>query len=412
MEPSAAAARPARKGATKRSDEARAVLSRLQAGIANGEYGGDSQRNIQGEYVALRLRTHVAAVRGGTRCRVCWLHPSNCMCTRLRISRAVVPRGVEVALLFHHNEVGSVSNTGKLLLASGVAVGFVAGLRRADARLLPGKELLNLGDEDDFRDYLAARAGRVAVLYPSEGAVDAARLRWHLAARRALDASGRACAEAGARAARGLGGHSGGGGGGGGGESGPAPPAGAVARAGAVQNAQNVLRADVQRLAARLQGLVTRSARLLLAPGGPPCAVLEPGPNADTAAAAVVVLDGTYRQARYLNRMGELAGCPRVCVTPTAASDLAPVRNQGAVRAEAGRTSTMEAVGLLLEGIDGSCAAHAGAWRSTLRLMVDSARLQRGRSSVYAEGTAPATAPATAQAAVEAGAETGAGGVA
>jgi hypothetical protein len=39
---------------------------------------------------------------------------------------------VQVRLLFHHGEVGSLSNTGKLLLITNTAYGYIDGLRWGD----------------------------------------------------------------------------------------------------------------------------------------------------------------------------------------------------------------------------------------------------------------------------------------
>ena len=130
----------------------------------------------------------------------------------------------------------------------------------------------------------------------------------------------------------------------------------------------------------------------------------------------VVVLDGTYRQARQMNsRIGH--GLARIKIAPERlrsrvhpspsstedgsggdarhgapnhdpgtlpASDLAPLRQQGPARLALGRSSTREAIGLLFAAIDPSWSPEATAqWRHGLRFLVDAAQLQRGRPAVY-----------------------------
>lgn len=99
----------------------------------------------------------------------------------------------------------------------------------------------------------------------------------------------------------------------------------------------------------------------------------------------VVVLDSTYRQARQLNRNSIPSWMQRIKITPRGRSKFAPLRNGGDLRAEAGRTSTFEAVAMLLEALEPGFldVGHAAAWGLTLELMVDVAKRQRGLPSVY-----------------------------
>ena len=111
----------------------------------------------------------------------------------------------------------------------------------------------------------------------------------------------------------------------------------------------------------------------------------------------VVVLDGTYRQARLLNRKHVPAWVPRLKITPAGRSRFAPLRDGGDHRAEIGRTSTVEAVAHLLEALDPgfAVAGHTAGWGMALEYMVDAAKRQRGLAIAY--GTAhrpPRTSPA------------------
>ena len=71
--------KPAKPG-KKRSAEAVAALGRLNEARERGDV---AEHDIQAEYVALRLRTHVVAVENGVRCQQCWLHPQTCICRKV-----------------------------------------------------------------------------------------------------------------------------------------------------------------------------------------------------------------------------------------------------------------------------------------------------------------------------------------
>lgn len=99
----------------------------------------------------------------------------------------------------------------------------------------------------------------------------------------------------------------------------------------------------------------------------------------------VVVLDGTYRHARLLNRKHIPPWLPRIKISACERSRFMPLRNGGDARAEMGRTSTLEAVAQCLSDVDPEFGRHQHLqrWRSELEFMVDEVRRQRGRPTAY-----------------------------
>jgi hypothetical protein len=87
--------------------------------------------------------------------------------------------------------------------------------------------------------------------------------------------------------------------------------------------------------------------------------------------------DGTYRQARLLNRIPILSKFTRVRINPTAPSEFDSLRTQSKLREEVSRTSTIEAVAALLHTYEGhiwclrAMATRSASWSTMCGYNVD-----------------------------------------
>jgi DTW domain-containing protein YfiP len=296
--------------------------------------------------VRLAIAWHHRTVIDGIRCRDCWFQPRNCMCSLakewLQVTTPTAQRPIQFLMLFHSREVGNLSSTGKLVVAGGLGTGFVNGwVHPSSAGMTPinvdpdQSATIGLTGDVGFATALeeAARRGPVAVLYPADDAVEVTSF-YNLCRHRN----------------------------------------GTTVNLDATTGIASTTCSDVLEQA-KLEILASNSTATVAQLDVQPCDMLT-----------VVVLDGTYRQARLLNRLPILSKFTRVRINPTCPSEFDSLRTQSKLREEVGRTSTIEAVAALLQayepnawGTDGACEQ----WRQALRFMVDNVRLQRGLPSCY-----------------------------
>jgi hypothetical protein len=229
-------------------------------------------------------------------------------------------------MLFHSREVGNLSSTGKLVVAGGLGTGFVNGWVDDPDQ----SHTIGLRGDVGFATALddAARLGPVAVLYPADDAVE-------------------------------------------------------------VTHFHNLCRPNIENLARP----TCRNSTAIEEPLDVNVNVNVNATSCDdirmlTLTLTVVVLDGTYRQARLLNRLAILSKFTRVRINPTGStkSEFDSLRTQSKLRQDLGRTSTIEAVAALLQTYEPTAwGTHAVCeqWQQALRFMVDNVRLQRGLPSCY-----------------------------
>lgn len=76
-----------------------------------------------------KLRRAFSGTHSHHKCRVCWHAIRTCVCTQfgqtLTTPRCVAVGGVDLVVLFHHEEVGRASNTAKLAVQYGGAKAYV-----------------------------------------------------------------------------------------------------------------------------------------------------------------------------------------------------------------------------------------------------------------------------------------------
>jgi hypothetical protein len=306
---------------------------------------------------------------------------------------------IELVVLFHYEEVGRASNTAKLAVYYGGAVGYIAGLR--DSHIASGTVLADsippgLGTEDAFMKATAA-PGRRFVLFPSADAVSVDEALWSPA--RAADGDD-GCLQpstaGGARLAALEGEH----------RAALAAVASISVRlwqlnaaVAAAEEVATVRLGHQERPAAApphsttaVQTDLTRRLLELTDPAGSCTPGSRADGGSDGAAATFIVLDGTYRQAKHLNARVVPPRYPRVKIQP-AGSSLYRSRRLSAQRALDGRISTIEALLALVLSVDpgfelgGDPTTHQ-AWRHSLRCMVDAVKLQRGQPAAFHFGEA------------------------
>jgi DTW domain-containing protein YfiP len=286
--------------------------------------------------VRLAIAWHHRTVIDGIRCRDCWFNPRNCMCSLAKEWLQVYPtaqRPIQFLMLFHSREVGNLSSTGKLVVAGGLGAGFVNGWLNPSSADTPinvdpdESATIGLAGDVGFATALedATRLGPVAVLYPADDAVEVTSF-YNLCRHR---------------------------------------------------NGSTVNLDGNTGIASTTCSDALEQAKI---------EILASNSTQSRDMLTVVVLDGTYRQARLLNRLPILSKFTRVRINPTCPSEFDSLRTQSKLREEVGRTSTIEAVAALLQtyeptawGTDGACEQ----WQQALRFMVDNVRLQRGLPSCY-----------------------------
>jgi DTW domain-containing protein YfiP len=299
------------------------------------------------------MRRHLAKIKQGRYCAVCWMLPGRCLCGKILLP-GVEKSNIELRLLFNKDEVGAQSNTGKLMLMAGIAKGAVAELIPMDD---PEMTELGLMSHAALLEELeeARRAGHAAVvLYPSDDAVEAADFAAATACRQSGGADSTLTqpnSTSGAEAA--------------------ATPAGSTT------TPPLALPTTTPAALATPAPLQPRTSNAEEDAAAPTTGSTTPPPTAPPTTPAthttyVVILDSTYSQARTMNRSAVPSWLQRLKITPRARSKFGPLRDGGDERAAAGRTSTVEATALVLEALVPSfqVAGHAAAWDAALDVLV------------------------------------------